>query len=240
MTLNRAKGRMFKSVGWTHNSIWGCTHNCKYCYARRLTERWGRSFEPQIREHFFKDKMPDDGSWIFVGSMGDVFCNGVPDEWIMRLLDFIKNCRADNKFLLQTKNPNRFPWFIHELEEVKHKIIVGTTLETTWSTPWSDAPPTDSRAEHLIHMKRRGFKTFLSLEPIADFNSVTMKRWINQISPEAIEIGKENYTHFTEPPSDRKLLDLIDWLDERGFTYVLKENLDYLTLPPKWIRECNE
>jgi len=176
--------------------------------------------------------MPDDGSWIFEGSMSDVFCNGVPDEWILKLLGFIKECKADNKFLLQTKNPNRFPFFIYELEEIKDKIIVGTTLETTWSTPWSDAPPPDSRADHLIYMKKRGFKTFLSLEPIADLHLITMKRWINMIQPEAIEIGKENYSHYTEPPSDRKLLDLIGWLDRKGYTYILKENLDYLSSMP--------
>jgi len=173
--------------------------------------------------------MPDDGSWIFVGSMGDVFCGGVPDEWIIKLLNFIKENQADNVYLLQTKNPNRFPWFIDQLEEIKDKIIVGTTLETTWNTPWSGAPPTDSRADYLVYMKKNGFKTFLSLEPIADFRLTTMKRWINDISPEAIEIGLENYTSHTEPPSDRKLLDLIRWLDEKGYTYILKENLDYLS-----------
>ena len=228
MGLNEAKGRMFRSVGFTWNPLAGCTHECEYCWAKSLTERWGKTFEPQIREHFFNDKMPDEGSWIFVGSMGDVFCNGMKDEWILKLLQFIKGCEADNKFLLQTKNPNRFPMFINQLEEIKDKIIVGTTLETTWSTPWSKAPPTDSRADYMTWMKLHGFRTFLSLEPIADFNLVTMKLWINRIQPEAIEIGKENYSHHTTPPSDRKLLDLIEWLDEKGYTYVLKENLDYL------------
>lgn len=230
MTLNKAKGRMFKSVGWTWNPIINCTHGCKYCWAASLRKRWGKPFDkPEIREHFFNDKMPDDGTWIFVGSMGDVFCNGVPDEWIIKLLGFIKENKADNVYLLQTKNPNRFPWFINQLEEIKHKIVVGTTLETTWDTPWSNAPPTDSRVDYLIYMKRSGFKTFLSLEPIADFNLTTMKRWINDIQPEAIEIGKENYTNITTPPSDRKLLDLIIWLEERGCTYILKESLDYLS-----------
>ena len=219
---------MFKSVGWTWNLLAGCTHGCLFCWAMMLMSRWGKSFEPQIREHFLKDKMPDDGTWIFVGSMGDTFCEGMPDEWILKLLNFIKNCKANNKFLLQTKNPNRFPDFIGELEIIKDKIIVGTTLETTWGTPWSSAPPTDSRVGHLIRMKQRGFKTFLSLEPIADFDFTTMKRWINKIQPEAIEIGKENYTHFITPPPDEKIVALVTWLNEQGYTTILKENLDYL------------
>ncbi|GAJ03132.1 unnamed protein product, partial [marine sediment metagenome] len=165
----------------------------------------------------------------FVGSMGDLFCRGMKDEWILRVLHFIRDCEADNKFLLQTKNPNRFQDFIEVLEEVKDKIILGTTLETTWGTPWSKAPPTDSRAEHLRILKRNyGFKTFLSLEPLADFNLVTMKRWINFIDPEAVEIGLENYTDFVDRPRDGKIFDLLRWLKHKEIPYVLKENLRHL------------
>lgn len=228
MTLNKAKGRMFKSVGWTWSPIAGCTHNCKYCWAASLMKRWGKTFEPQLREHFFKDKMPNDGTWIFVGSMGDVFCQGVPDEWILQLLEFIKEDNSNNVFLLQTKNPGRFQNFIELLVEIKDKIILGTTIETTWDTPWSEAPPVDSRATHLAIMKDYGFKTFLSLEPLADFRDMTLKRWIRGIQPEAIEIGLENYTNFTDKPTTSRIVNLIDWLKINGFTYVLKENLQSL------------
>ena len=229
MTLNRAKGRMFKSVGWTWNPIAGCSHNCKYCWAESLMKRWGKTFEPQIREHFFKDKMPDDGSWIFVGSMGDAFCDGVPDEWIYKLLNFIEACTADNKFLLQTKNPKRFIKFKEMLLSIKDKIILGTTIETTEETPWSLAPSTFSRQLNLSYLKEYyGFKTFLSLEPLSDFDLELMKVWIDFIHPEAIEIGKENYTHFTIPPSGEKIIKLVNWLNTRDYTTILKENLDCL------------
>ena len=129
--MNKAKGRMFKSVGWTWNPLAGCTHDCPYCYARRQRAKWKKGFEPEFREHYFKDKMPDDGSWIFVGSMGDMFCWGVHSNWIHKVLTFIKEDDSNNIFLLQTKNPLRFQDFIELLEEIKHKIILGTTLETT-------------------------------------------------------------------------------------------------------------
>lgn len=229
MPLNKAKGRMFKSVGWTWNPLANCDHGCLYCYARSMRARWGQGFIPELREKFLKDKMPDDGTWIFVCSMGDILCPGMKTEWILRVLQFIKECTADNKFLLQTKNPSRFQDFIEILEEIKDKVILGTTIDTTWSTPWSKAPPTDSRAEHLKILKQLyGFKTFLSLEPLADFKDITLKRWINDIQPEAIEIGLENYTHFTTPPPERKITELINWLKENEFEYILKENLRYL------------
>lgn len=226
MTLNKAKGRMFKSVGWTWNPIAGCTHACSYCWAKSLCDRWGRPFEPIFRDHFLNDKMPNDGTWIFVGSMGDTFCNGVPKDWILKLLQRIKDEKGNNKFLLQTKAPNRFIDFGPQLEEIRDKIILGTTIETTWSTPWSKAPPTDSRFDMLHLMKDKGFKTFLSLEPLSSFNPTTMRRWINFIKPEAIEIGLENYSNYLDKPRPRKLQELLLWLDNRGIQYVRKPGLD--------------
>lgn len=228
MTLNKAKGRMFKSVGWTWNPICGCTHGCPYCWAESLMKRWGKSFEPQFREHFLKDKMPDDGSWIFVGSMGDLFCPGMKDEWILQVLYFIKQCEADNKFLLQTKNPFSFLAFGLELEDIKDKVILGTTIETNRETEWSNSPLATKRVEHLALMKDNGFKTFLSLEPLADFDVDKLTYMIIDVAPEAIEIGLENYTNTLPRPSEDKILELIENIKGMEIPYVLKENLRHL------------
>lgn len=225
MGLNKSKGRMFRSVGHTWNVIAGCDHGCLFCFAESLTHRWGKSFKPQFRPRFLDDQMPNDGSWIFVGSMGDLFCPGMKDDWILQVIGRITEEKGDNKFLLQTKNPFSFLAFYLELEKIKDKIILGTTLETTWETPWSKAPHPRQRKKYLAQMKDAGFKTFLSLEPLADFNLVTMQKWICEIEPEAIEIGLENYTNFLPEPPIEKIEDLLSYLNETGFEYLLKENL---------------
>jgi len=228
VTLNKAKGRMFKSVGWTWNPIHGCIHECKYCWAKSLRERWGKSFEVGFREEFLWDKMPDDGTWIFVGSTGDVFCEAVPKGWLLQLLLKIAYDEKDNKFLLQTKNPSRFLELEEEFDTFKEKIILGTTIETNRETPWSKAPPTWLRHQALRSMKNKGFKTFLSLEPLADFDLNVLKLMIGDIQPEAIELGLENYTSFLPKPPAEKTVNLLNWLKINGFTYVLKENLRHL------------
>ena len=229
MGLNKAKGRMFKSVGWTWNPLAGCSHGCKYCYAAQLMKRWGKDFAPKFRANFLNDRMPEDNSWIFVGSMGDTFCTGMKDEWIESLLTFISQYEGNNKFLLQTKNPRRFTDFKKQLEEIKDKVILGTTLETTKETPWGEAPNTFGRSVQLGYWKEyEEFRTFLSLEPLSDFDLETMMVWIEAIKPEAVEIGLENYTSFTEKPPEWKLVALIHWLKEHGIEFVLKENLVYL------------
>jgi len=231
MPLNPSKGRMFKSVGWTWNPIAGCTHDCLYCWAKALNDKWKKPFTPAFRENYLKDKMPDDGSWIFVGSMGDTFCNDMPVEWVGRLLNYIAAYQGNNKFLLQTKNPRAFDFWKSSLENIKDKIILGTTIETTGdTTKFSKAPSTIERFVYLRQMKLAGFKTFLSLEPLAEFDIEMMKHWIVKINPEAIEIGLENYTSFTTKPSDEKIIELVHWIDSNGFNYVLKENLSWLSI----------
>jgi len=225
MTLNKAKGRMFKSVGWTWNPIHGCTHDCEYCWARRWRTRWGKDFKPAFREEFLWDKMPGDGSWIFVGSMGDVFCDEVPRSWLLDLFLKIAYDESDNKFLFQTKNPARFLELKRELETFKEKIVLGTTIETNRETPWSKAPPTKERARDLAECRKIGFKTFLSLEPLADFDINTMIRWIRRIKPEAIEIGLENYTNRLPKPRPLKVEALLNWIYANEIPYVLKEGL---------------
>ena len=77
-------------------------------------------------------------------------------------------------------------------------------------------------------MKQAGFKTFLSFEPLADFDLGELLPWIKAIAPEAIEIGLENYTKFTDKPSEEKIVKMLKWLGGNGFTYILKENLRHL------------
>jgi len=228
MPLNKAKGRMFKSVGWTWNPIVGCTHNCKYCWAESLRKRWGKPFKPALQESAFKDKFPNDGSWIFVGSMGDLFCEGMKHEWIRRVLDKIAEAK-NNSFLLQTKNPSRLYDYLL-FEQDNNEIIAGTTLETTLDTPWSTAPHPKERYYWLREIKEKlGFKTFLSLEPLADYEySWVFKAWIHDIQPEAVEIGLENYTNYVPKPPEKKILNLINFLKGEKIPYILKENLRHL------------
>ena len=237
MPLNPSKGKMFKSVGWTWNPVSGCTHECEYCWAAKFAAKYKRSFEPIFREKYLKDKFPNDDSWIFVGSTGDMFCSGMDDEWVLKIIGRIAQEEGNNKFLLQTKNPFSFMAFYLELEKIKDKIILGTTIETTGdTTKFSKAPSTIERYTYLRKMKQAGFKTFLSLEPLADFDPKIMKRWITEIDPEAIEIGLENYSTFTTAPPEDKIIDLVNWIDSNGFNYVLKENLSYLTRDSQQLR----
>jgi hypothetical protein len=195
--------------------------------------------EPYFNEKEFNVKFPADGSWIFVCATGDIMCPAMPDEWILRLLTRLDSSEASsNKFLLQTKNPMRFFHFIHRLNTLRdtRTVILGTTIETNRDTPWSKAPSTQKRYEALSELKALGYETFLSLEPLADFDVATLSSWVKDINPLTVEIGLENYSNYLPKPPLDKIAALYDDLTESYINIKLKNNLKGLI---KTLREAS-
>ena len=229
MTLNKSKGvAMFRSVGWTWNPLTGCEWGCEYCWAKRHADRYNKPFNPQFREHFLKDKLPDDGTWIFVCSNGDFNSPNMGKEWKASVLRTIKNYQGSCKFLLTSKSPRDFIPLYEELYEIRDRIILGTTIETNREITWSNAPDPVNRAEFLSFFKTNGFKTFLSLEPLADFDLMKLLSYVEIIKPEAIEIGLENYTDVLPRPDNEKIISLVEHLHEKGYNYMMKKNLSWV------------
>lgn len=110
-TLNRTNIEWVKnpdgSKGYVWNPVWGCLHNCVYCYARQLAQRFGKTedqkaFNPTWLQSNFDKSFPKKPSRIFVNSMSDICW--WPWEWMESVLKKI----ADNPihtFLFLTKSP---------------------------------------------------------------------------------------------------------------------------------------
>lgn len=125
------KSLMFSHVTETWNPVTGCLHNCRYCWARRFAKRlrhidkYRDGFVPKIHEKEFKRKFK--GGLVFVSDMGDLFGKWVPEEWILKVLNHIRNFPETN-FLFLTKNPERYEEFLDHFPE---NVILGATIETT-------------------------------------------------------------------------------------------------------------
>jgi len=224
MPLNKSRGNMFKSVGWTWNPCRGCSHNCLYCWAAAMARRRGEDFgKPLLVEKDLSIKFPRDGSWILICSSGDLFSPAVPDQWIHLILDKINRDGYGNRFLLQTKNPERILRFTNHLVDPR-RYILGTTIETNRDTSaWSRAPPTWRRVEAIIALDQ--FDHFLSLEPLADFDLPEFLNMIKSVRPVAVEVGLENYTSFLPKPSPEKCRALLISLADEGIPVQVKDSL---------------
>src|SRR2546426_4685344 len=87
------------AIEWTDatwNPVTGCTKispGCKFCYAERLTERFGRQRFSEIRLH--PDRLGLPLRWkaprrIFVNSMSDLFHEKVPTDFINQVFDTMR------------------------------------------------------------------------------------------------------------------------------------------------------
>jgi protein gp37 len=142
-TLNRQNEREDgNAIDWarfTWNPITGCLHDCPYCYARDIAERFHSEGSPAFPDGFAPalradrlsapiNQLPpqsDDprDARIFTGSMADMFGRWVPAEWINAVLGIAREARQW-EFLMLTKFPKRMSEF-----EIPNNVWMGTTVD---------------------------------------------------------------------------------------------------------------
>jgi len=168
-------------AAWSWNPITGCLHNCEYCYARDLANRfYPQKFEPSFYSSRLlapqNTKVPaprwkDDIGYrgVFVCSMADLFGKWVPAEWIEAVLSQIKK-NSQWTFLLLTKFPIRMAEF-----DYPDNVWLGTTVDRQYAV---------ERAEKAFRqIKSSGFNgtCWLSCEPMLErltFSSLEMFDWV--------------------------------------------------------------
>ena len=228
LNLFKSRNKMFSIVTQTWNPISGCSHNCVYCYARRLAEtrlkhcpRYMRGFIPRLNENEFNRRFKD-GEFVFVVDMGDLFSTSIPKDWIFRVLRYVEKFPKTH-FLFLTKNPARYSEFIDYFSE---NCYLGATIETNRDDLYKEyrisrAPPPSSRYRAMVELDWD--KKFISIEPILDFNLDIFVKWIREIDPLIVYIGYDNYNNGLPEPKLAKTLKLVEELEE--FTLVLRKTI---------------
>jgi len=227
------KSKMFEFVTETWNPLaMKCRHSCLYCWATALKEgklrespRYRDLSQPKLIEKELRRRFKK-GSYVFVEDMGDLFGEWIGDLPIYKVLKVIEKS-PEAKFLLLTKNP----WRYHVFEKMIPKnCLCGATIETTRTMrAWSEAPAPQTR-----YMAMRGLghpHKMVCIEPIVDFDPIKFLAWIEEIKPELIVIGYNNYPKSCQlpEPSLAKTQKLIDCLRDEHFnvqTKTLREKND--------------
>ena len=220
------------------NPVTGCNHNCLYCYARRIAQRFGAhftyfprrihiretpmklndrvqpypyDFEPTLHRY----KLDEPKCWkkhkkIFVCSMADLFGDWVPDEWIMEVMD---SCNSSpwHDYLFLTKNPKRYI-------DLAHKGILPVGNKAFWfgtSVTHADDP-------FFFH---EYCNTFVSIEPILEPFGAFGNR--NALSlPNWIIIGAETGNRKGKVIPEKAWIDeLVSQADEFDIPVFMKESL---------------
>lgn len=219
--LKEKKGNMYGFITNTFNAIIGiCEHQCGYCYVSKMCPR----LKPiRLEEKALEGSLGKD-NFIFVGSGTDVFAKNVSSEWIMKVLDYCD--KFDNKYLFQSKNPERFSEFIEH--PVFKKSVICTTIESNRPYADSKAPSVEKRVSAIEAIKEKtDIDIYVTIEPIMDFDLLEMVDLIKRCSPVQVNIGADSKKTGLLEPSKEKIDVLI--VELKKFTIVEeKDNLKRL------------
>ena len=161
---------------WTWNPVTGCLHDCEYCYARDIANRYyPEKFEPTFHRDRLHaphaTKVPPEAATdmraksVFVCSMADLFGKWVPQAWIDAVLAEVRAAPQWN-FLFLTKFPQRLASL-----EWPPNAWVGTTVDRQYRV---------AIAEKAFRKVNASVK-WLSCEPLLEdlhFTSVAMFDWV--------------------------------------------------------------
>lgn len=221
MPLNNSKGNMYDFVTHTWNTIKGrCYHDCSYCYMKR----WGQLNRTRFDEKELKTDLEKD-NFIFVGSSNDMFSKDIPEDWITRTLDYCD--KFNNRYLFQSKNPRRIVDFLSH--PVFRRSSICTTIETNRKyEQMGCAPDTWDRAFAMNDISLfDDYTTYVTIEPIMDFELDSMVSLIRECNPTQVNIGADSGRNNLPEPSTYKVNELI--MELSSFTnVVIKPNLNRL------------
>jgi len=170
-TFNRTNDNI-KWAKWTWNPVTGCKHDCAYCYAREISMRYTKTFEPCFHED--RLSQPENtkpnmdipgGAAVFVCSMADLFGSWVPNDWIWPIMKKVEQ-NPQWTFLFLTKNPARYKSI-----QFPDNAWAGATVDTQARVkPTQEAlAATDARVR------------FVSCEPLVEpvqFGDMSMIDWL--------------------------------------------------------------
>lgn len=236
MSLNKTN---IEWCDFTWNPVTGCLGpagdgvRCSYCYAHRLAKVW---LKPTYLRHpligmwgagdpddpfaprwagGLLDPMGKKPSRIFVCSMGDLFGDWMPDEWIERVLTTVKCC-PQHTFMFLTKWPQNLarwnPW--------PDNAWLGATATDVWTYLQAEAG--------LVRVKAP--VRFISFEPLLERIGSE-----NFLLPRTDWIIVGAQTGPGAKPVDREAVqELILAADERHIPVFLKDNLKWPEKRQEW------
>jgi len=154
-------------IEWTDltwNPITGCRKGCPYCYARRMAYRLrGRMGYPEddpFQPLLHTDRLDEPleirkPKLIFPVSMGDIFGEGVPEEWIFTVFDRMRKAKQ-HLFQVLTKCPENIPGDL----EIPDNVWMGVSVSSGW-----DMPRFALLMDQAVVGGWKG-RTFISVEPL--------------------------------------------------------------------------
>jgi len=183
------------------NCIKGCYNNCRYCYAKMMAKRFGRSTDDtwknmNIRKEVLSRNYKKRPGRVMFPSAHDIFDISPFKEACFIVLK--KLLESGNDVLVTTKPKLTIIQEIdHQFSDYKDQIQFRFTITSDddqllefWEP---NAPRFKERLASLKYAFQEKFKTSVSIEPFLDYNPTKLAETITPFITESIWIGRMNY-----------------------------------------------
>ncbi|MFX0073726.1 MAG: hypothetical protein ACFFAO_21820 [Candidatus Hermodarchaeota archaeon] len=192
------------------NCYFGCSNNCRYCYAKKIAIRFKRKTEDTWKimdpntKNIKKNYGKRNGRVMFPTS------HDITKESLNGCLIVLnKLIKAKNKILITTKPVFEIIKKIcHIFEKNKDLIQFRFTITSNNNNIlkfWEpEAPKFEERIEALKYAYMYGYRTSISIEPFLDKNPIPLIRVLIPYVTESIWIGKMNYIRINKIPQNFK------------------------------------
>lgn len=158
-------------------------------------------------------------SKIFVSSMGDLFGEWVPDEWIEQVMNVVKQC-PQHTFIFLTKNPYRYyNWFGYDIENIPQNCWIGASAD--------NANDTHVRSEELAFMKAT--VRFISFEPLFD----DVVEYVDWDALDWVIVGAQTGPGRKETRKEW-VENILSYAEAYNIPVFLKDNLNWPEKIQKW------
>lgn len=230
-------GRVLR--GFTANPIHGCKHECRWqmpdgtiaiCYAEEIANGLARKVYPDgfaalrfDEKELAAIKRRKDPSGIFFDSMSDVLGKGVPDEWIQKIVETLREC-PQHIFQLLTKNAPRL-WKFYWPKNVwlgasmPPDFMFGKRLHRNQQQKML------KRTLRELSVMPHDRITWMSFEPLSwDVSELVAA------NPKALDwavIGAASKGRVKYQPKRAWVENLLSVLDAQGVPVYMKSNLDW-------------
>jgi DNA repair photolyase len=180
------------------NCLDGCSHDCKYCYAKATAVRFGHNTSQNWKNEILKPDILKKGFRKWEGKIMFPSAHDITPAHLDDCMVYLEHMlKPGNQVIIVTKPHlecvkaicQEFGWY---KDKILFRFTIGSSDSNTLKFWEPNAPDFAERLESLKYAFSEGYQTSVSCEPMLDDNIGDVINQVSQFVTDSILVGKMN------------------------------------------------